>query len=565
MLKPIKIINRQSLDAIDEPSIFPLEEVSGNIVDIINRRVYSGKLIINNGAIKNIIEDKTDSDLFIIPPLIDAHVHIESSMLTPTAFAQMALAHGVIASVSDPHEIANVMGIAGIKYMVDEGANLPFKFYFGAPSCVPATPMETSGASITADDIELLFREQNLHYLSEVMNFPGVINEDPEIMRKIAIAKSYGKKIDGHAPGLRGKDLDLYLQAGISTDHETINYEEGREKLKKGMKLMIREGSAAKNLDELAPLINEFPDFCMFCSDDMHPDDLEKGYINKMVKRLLFSGYEIMTLLRCASLNPARHYNIDMGFLQKNDRADFVIIDNLKNFNVICTVAAGEAIAVNGKCLMPVADIKHINNFHATPKKPEDFTVNAQGNVIRVIEAIDGQIYTGKSLIKPKVVKGMAVSDIERDILKISLISRYHDKPPVTGFIKNFGLTKGAIASSVSHDSHNIIAVGSTDAEIATAANEVIRHKGGLTVSADGKCEVLPLPVAGLMSDKDGLYVAQKYTELDEMAKKLGSKLSAPFMTLSFMGLTVIPDLKISDRGLFDFKAFDYVPLFEDA
>ncbi len=378
MLKPIKIINRQSLDAIDKPSIFPIEEVSGNIVDIINRRVYSGKLIINNGAIKNIIEDKTDSDLFIIPPLIDAHVHIESSMLTPTAFAQMALAHGVIASVSDPHEIANVMGIAGIKYMVDEGANLPFKFYFGAPSCVPATPMETSGASITADDIELLFWEQNLHYLSEVMNFPGVINEDPEIMRKIAIAKSYMKKIDGHAPGLRGKDLDLYLQAGISTDHETINYEEGREKLKKGMKLLIREGSAAKNLDELAPLINEFPDFCMFCSDDMHPNDLEKGYINKMVKRLLFSGYEIMTLLRCASLNPARHYNIDIGFLQKNDRADFVIIDNLKNFNVICTVAAGEAIAVNGKCLMPVSDIKHINNFHATPKKPEDFTVNAQ-------------------------------------------------------------------------------------------------------------------------------------------------------------------------------------------
>jgi adenine deaminase len=561
MPKKIKIFGQQSLNAVS--GISEIEEVSGNVVDILNRRIYSGSLIIRSGMIADIVETKTSSSLFIIPPLIDSHVHIESSMLTPTAFAQMALAHGVAASVSDPHEIANVMGLEGIKYMNDEGANLPFRFYFGAPSCVPATPMETSGASITVDDIELLFREFNLHYLSEVMNFPGVINEDPEIMRKIAIAKSYGKKIDGHAPGLRGKDLDLYLQAGISTDHETINYEEGREKLEKGMKLLIREGSAAKNLDELAPLINEFPNFCMFCSDDMHPDDLEKGYINEMLKRLLSRGYDIMTLLGCASLNPARHYNIDMGFLQKNDRADFVIIDNLKDFNVLCTVVAGKAAAVKGKGFLPVSGIKHINNFRAKEKKPHDFAIAAKGNLVKVIEAINGQIYTGKSLAQPKVAFGMAVSDTERDLLKISVISRYEDKPPATGFIKNFGLKKGAIASSVSHDSHNIIAVGVADEELASAVNAVIRYKGGLALSAGKEVEMLSLPVAGLMSDKDGFYAAKKYTKLDEMAKKLGSKLSAPFMTLSFMGLTVIPDLKISDRGLFDFKAFDYVPFFE--
>lgn len=563
MQKKIKILNRQTLKAVDEDSPLQIQEVSGNIVDIINKKVYQGKLMISNGIIEDIIKTDTNSNLFIIPPLVDSHVHIESSMLAPKAYAHIALIQGVAACVSDPHEIANVMGIEGIRFMIYEGANLPFRFYFGAPSCVPATPMETSGAAITAQDIEFLFKEEKLHYLSEMMNFPGVINRNPDVMQKIAVAKSYGRKIDGHAPGLRGRDLDLYLEAGISTDHETITYDEGREKLQKGMKLLIREGSAAKNLDELAPLINEFPDSCMFCSDDMHPDDIQKGYINKTIKRLLHKGYDIFKLLCCACLNPAVHYSIDMGFIQRNDRADFLLVDNLEDFNVLCTVIAGEAVSINSKCLLPLSDVQHINNFCASEKKPEDFRVEAQGGIIKVIEAIDGQIYTGKLLAKQKVVAGMTVSDTERDILKISVISRYEDKPPVMGFVKNFGLKKGAIASSVSHDSHNIIAVGVTDEDIASAVNSVIKHKGGLALSLDGVTNTLPLPVAGLMSDKDVSYVAHKYKGLDEMAKNLGSRLSAPFMTLSFMGLTVIPELKISDRGLFDFNAFDYVSLFE--
>lgn len=564
MSKKITIHNRQTFDAINITAPLSLDRVSGKIVDIINNRIYPGELIISNGLIVDIIEGATNSDLFIIPPLIDSHVHIESSMLAPPAFAYAALPQGVIACVSDPHEIANVTGLQGIRFMIEQGAKLPFKFYFGAPSCVPATPMEESGATITADDIKLLFSQEKLHYLSEMMNFPGVINRNPDVMEKIAIARNYNKKIDGHAPGLRGRDLDLYLQAGISTDHETITYDEGKEKLMKGMKLLIREGSVAKNLDELAPLINEFPHLCMFCSDDMHPDDIQKGYINEMVKRLFKRGFDLIKLLRCASLNPALHYNIEIGFLQKNERADFVIIDNPENFNVLCTVIAGKAVSIRNKCLLPISEIRHINNFHTTEKKAEDFAIPLQGNAIKVIEAIDGQIFTHKIIIKPKVISGMAVSDPERDILKISVISRYQDKPPTSGFVKNFGLKKGAIASSVSHDSHNIIAVGCADKEIASAVNAIIRHKGGLALCAGNENELLPLPVAGLMSDKDLSYVANKYSRLDRMAKNLGSTLSAPYMTLSFMALTVIPELKISDRGLFDFKAFDYVPLFEN-
>lgn len=564
MTKKITIHGRNSFDAINLTTPFHLDRVSGNIVDIINNRIYSGELMISNGIIIEINERSTNSDLFIIPPLIDSHVHIESSMLTPPAFAHAALTYGVVASVSDPHEIANVMGIEGIRFMIKQASKLPFKFYFGAPSCVPATPMETSGAVITADDIDSLFQLERLNYLGEVMDFPGVISRVPEVMQKIAIARNYGKKIDGHAPGLRGKELDLYLEAGISTDHETITYEEGREKLQKGMKLLIREGSAARNMDKLSPLINEFPHLCMFCSDDIHPDNLQQGYINGMVKKLFKGGFDIIKLLRCASLNPSLHYNIEIGFLQKNDTADFVIIDSLEDFNVLCTVIAGEAVTIRDKYLLPFIEIEHINNFNAFEKKPDDFAIPLQGSIMRVIEAVDGQIFTRKILIKPKVNNGFAVSDTDRDILKISVISRYEDKPPVTGFIKNFGLKKGAIASSVSHDSHNVIAVGVSDEDLASAVNAVIRHKGGLAISSGNKGEVLPLPIAGLMSDKDIFYVADKYSSLDQMAKNLGSRLSAPFMTLSFMALTVIPELKISDRGLFDFEAFNYVPLFKN-
>ncbi len=561
----MKILNHKIIDAIDKTFPFYVEEISGNIADIINRKIYSGRLIIRDGIIIDIIKTESNSNMLIIPPFIDSHVHIESSMLTPKEFARTALTHGVSAAISDPHEIANVMGLGGVSFMIKQGADIPFRFYYGAPSCVPATPMETSGRVITVNDIELLFKEEKLHYLSEMMNFPGVINKDPEVMQKIAVARNYGRKIDGHAPGLRGRDLDLYLEAGISTDHETITYDEGKEKLQKGMKLLIREGSAAKNLMELAPLINEFPELCMFCSDDMHPDDIQKGYINEMVKRLLNKGFDIITLLRCTTLNPANHYDIDTGLLQKNDRADFVIIDNLEDFNVLCTVIEGKAVSIKGKSLLSSQEVRHVNNFYATEKKPEDFFIPLKGNVIKVIEAIDCQIFTHKILAKPKTTSGMAVADPERDLLKISVVSRYQDKPPAMGFIKNFGLKKGAIASSVSHDSHNVIAVGVSDEDLASAVNAVISHKGGLAMCVGNQSELLPLPIAGIMSDKDSFYVADKYTKLEDAAKNLGSKLSSPFMTLSFMALTVLPELKISERGLFDFTVFDYVPLFESS
>lgn len=540
-----------------------IKSIRGQIVDVINNTIYRCEIRIKKGFIDTVMETDIKSDIFIVPAFVDAHVHIESSMLVPSKFARAALTHGVIATVSDPHEIANVMGMEGIRYMIDEPKKLPFRFYFGAPSCVPATLFDTSGAIIGVKEIDVLLQQKDIYFLSEMMNFPGVINKDPQVMAKIALAKKYGKNIDGHAPSLRGEKLDRYIKVGINTEHETIDIEEGREKLQKGMKLLIREGSAAKNLEELSPLIKEFPDMCMFCSDDIHPDDLIKTYIDDMIRRLLKKGFDPITVLKCASLNAAKHYGIDMGFLQKGNRADFVIVDNLTDFNILCTVIDGKIVATGKKCFLPRQEVPIINKFHATEKSPDDFKVFAESSIINVIEAIDGQIYTKRLSAKAKIVKGQVVSDIKKDILKIALVNRYEDKLPVVGFTKNFGLKKGAIATSVAHDSHNILCVGVKDTDIASAVNAVINYKGGLAVHCDGREEILELPVAGIMSDKDCSYVANKYLTLTNMAKELGCNLNAPFITLSFIALIVIPELKISEKGLFDVISFSPIKLFQ--
>jgi adenine deaminase len=536
-------------------------KISGNIVDPIKRKIFPGTIEVINGKISNIIEDSTEYKNFIMPGFIDAHIHIESSMLIPSEFARLAVVHGTVATVSDPHEIANVLGIEGVRYMIKNGKKVPFKFYFGAPSCVPATIFETAGAVITAEDIEELFVKDKLYYLSEMMNFPGVLFNDPDVMKKIGIAKKHGKPIDGHAPGLKGEDAKKYIDAGISTDHECYMLEEAIEKIKYGMKILIREGSAAKNYETLHPLISGYTEFVKFCSDDKHPDELTENHINEIVKRSLKYGYNLFDVLQCASVNAVKHYNLDVGLLQINDCADFIVVDNLSDMNILKTYINGELVAENGKSLIKSDKEEVLNNFNTNKKSIKDFEVKYTGKNIRVIKAFEGQLITEELKIQPKVENGLIVADVKNDILKLAAINRYKDTKPAVAFINNFKLKKGAIASCVGHDSHNIIAVGTNDIDLCEAVNAVIEHKGGISVSVDGKTEILPLPVAGIMSNEDAYYVAEKYMKINNLAKTLGTDLSAPFMTLSFMALLVIPSLKLSDKGLFDGNNFKFVDL----
>jgi adenine deaminase len=535
---------------------------SGNIVDVVAGVIYPGVLEVRDGIIVNIVKETKSYDTYIIPGLIDSHVHIESSMLVPSEFARLAVTHGTVGAVCDPHEIANVLGIEGVRSMIENGSTTPFKFSFGAPSCVPATPYETSGARIGAVETKTLLRDSRIHYLSEMMNFPGVIGNDSEVMAKIAATKKQNKPIDGHAPALRSAALQQYVAAGITTDHECCEREEALEKIGLGVKILIREGSAAKNFEALYSLIEEYPDVCMFCSDDKHPDDLVGGHINTLVKRAVSKGIDVMKTLRCATLNPILHYKLDVGYLQKNQPADFVVVDNLIDFTVLKTVIDGALVAEKGKtCLLHRAPLV-LNRFQAEKKTPDDFRVVIKGRKIRVIEAIENQLITNSLIETPCIENGNAVSDTERDILKIAVVNRYKDRPPALGFIKNFGLRKGAIASSVAHDSHNIIVVGVTDEAICAAVNLIIEQKGGISLVSDEFQEVLSLPIAGIMSDEDGFIVAEKYARLNALARDLGTRLSAPFMALSFMALLVIPQLKLSDRGLFDGQSFSFVDLF---
>jgi adenine deaminase len=540
-----------------------VKRISGNIVDVLNSTIYPGTLEISNERIVDIVRDNKSYDTFIIPGFIDSHIHIESSMLLPSEFARLAVIHGTVAIVCDPHEIGNVMGIKGINYMIENSKTAPLKIYFGVPSCVPSTSFETSGAEIKSVEIEDLFKNNEIKFLSEVMDFQGVLNNDPEVMAKIQMAKRYKKLVDGHAPGLRGKDLKRYAKAGISTDHECTEKEEAIEKIKSGVKIQIREGSIAKNFNALSSLIQDYPDHCMFCCDDKLPHDLIQGHINEIVKRAISLGIDKIKVLKCASMNPVLHYQLNVGLLQRNDYADFLVIDNLHDLNVLKTYINGEVVASNGKTLIPVTKTNIVNNFKVQKKEITDFFVKGERKEINVIEVIDGQLITKKSHAIPKISKGNVISDTKKDILKIVVVNRYQDASPAVGFVKNFGLKKGAIASSIAHDSHNIIAIGVRDEEICKAVNMVIDNKGGLSVVCDDMEEILPLPIAGIMSDKDGFEVAKQYSKLDKLAKDLGSRLKAPFMTLSFLALLVIPEIKLSDKGLFDSERFQIISLFE--
>jgi len=540
-----------------------IKSLSGNIVDVLNSKIYPGTLKISNGRIIDIIRESSEYKNYILPGFIDSHVHIESSMLTPSEFARVAVIHGTVAAVSDPHEIANVLGVDGVNYMLENGKMTPMKFYFGAPSCVPASTFETSGANIGPEELEELLKLEEIKYLGEVMNFPGVLSGDSILDKKISIAKKYSKLIDGHAPGLRGKGLMQYIDAGITTDHECLTKDEALEKIRLGMKIQIREGSAAKNAKDLMSIIDEHCEDCMFCSDDKHPDDLVKGHINDLVKMALNSGIDMMKALTVACVNPVLHYKLDVGILQKGDSGDFLVVDNLHDFKILSTYINGQIVAGEGKSLINKVPSTILNNFNVGKKKKVDFALPRNKGNINVIEAIDGGLITNKLILIPRIVNGCAVSDVERDILKIAVVNRYSEEEVAIGFIKNFGLKKGAIASSVAHDSHNVIAVGVTDEDICRAVNLIIENKGGISAISEEKEMVLPLPIAGIMSNEDYSEVANKYGAIDNMAKSLGSTLHAPFMTLSFMALLVIPKIKLSDMGLFDSEKFQFINIFE--
>jgi adenine deaminase len=536
-------------------------EVGGNVVDVLGGSVYPAIVRIADGRIQQVTPVHEKFTSFLLPGFIDAHVHIESSMLVPTEFARAAVVHGTVATVSDPHEIGNVLGVEGVRYMLANADESPFKFYFGAPSCVPATTFETAGAEITVAEVAELLDDPRILYLSEMMNFPGVLHGDPAVMAKIEAARERHKPIDGHAPGLRGDDARRYVAAGPSTDHECFTREEALDKLAAGAKIAIREGSAARNFDALYPLIGEYPDATMLCSDDKHPDELLEGHINRLVRRSVERGIDVFHALRAACVNPVRHYGLDVGQLRTGDPADFIEVNSLETFDVLRTWIGGRLVAEAGQSLLTPVRVPVANRFAAAPIQASALRVPAQGTQLRVIEAIDGQLIT-KCLIAPaRIEDGAAVSDPERDILKIVVVNRYADAPPAVAFVRNFGLARGAMASSVAHDSHNVIGVGATDEELAAAVNLVIEQRGGLSAVGNGHREVLPLPVAGLMATGSCQEVGAAYAKLDRLVKMLGSELRAPFMTLSFMALLVIPDLKLSDLGLFDGQRFEFVPL----
>ncbi len=539
--------------------------IKGNIVDIYNKNIFYGEIEVVDGIVKSIqqLNNSTiEHELYILPGFIDSHVHIESSMLIPSEFARLAVLHGTTGTISDPHEIANVCGIEGVHFMIENGKTVPFKFHFGAPSCVPATIFETAGAALHVKDVEALLAMDDIFYLSEMMNFPGVLHGDKEVLQKIAAAKKINKPIDGHAPGLRGETAKKYINAGMTTDHECFTAEEALDKLSYGMKILIREGSAAKNFESLIELMHEHYENMMFCSDDKHPDSLVEGHINELCARAVAKGIDVFKVLQAACINPVLYYKMKNGTLREGDAADFIVVKDLIHFNVFQTYIDGALVAENGKTFIESVAVEPINKFDCTKKQVEDFSLVAKENQteIFVIEALEGQLITNK-LIKPATIKdGLVIADVANDILKIVVVNRYHDAPIAISFIKNIGLKQGAIASSVAHDSHNIVALGEDDVSICEAVNLVIKEKGGVSAVGLGERKILALPVAGLMSANDGFKVAADYTDINNFATiVLGSSMEAPFMTLSFMALLVIPNLKLSDKGLFDGDEFRFL------
>ena len=499
--------------------------IEGNLVDVWKKSIYPASITVENGRILAITPlPLTTQHLksYLLPGFVDSHVHIESSMLVPSEFARLAVVHGTIGTVSDPHEIANVCGLAGVDFMIDNGKQVPFKFNFGAPSCVPATIFETAGASLDSESVAALLARKEIRYLSEMMNFPGVLHQDAEVMKKIAAAHQLRKPVDGHAPGLRGDAAKQYIEAGISTDHECFTAEEALDKLQHGMKIIIREGSAAKNFEALIEILDDHPKMVLFCSDDKHPDSLVAGHINQLCARAVAKGIDIFKVLMAACVNPVLHYQLEIGLLRVGDAADFIVAENLVDFNILQTYIDGQLVANNG-------------------------------------QSLDGQLITNRLDMPGKERNGQWVADTSQDLLKMVVVNRYHAAPVAKCFIHRFGFERGAIASSVAHDSHNIVAIGADDESLARAINLVIAEKGGVSCCDGSHEKVLGLPVAGLMSANDGYAVAAAYFEIDAMAKSLGSKLGAPFMTLSFMALLVIPHLKLSDKGLFDGDSFTFI------
>ncbi len=537
--------------------------LSGQIIDVVAGRIFPGTIGVSNGKISSVTAGEVSETQYILPGLIDAHVHIESSMLVPAEFARLAVVHGTTATVSDPHEIANVLGMEGVDFMINNGNQSPFKFHFGAPSCVPATGFESSGAVIDSAQIDQLLQRDDIFYLSEMMNFPGVIYGDDEVHKKLASAKKYSKPVDGHAPGLNAENITKYATAGITTDHECTNIEEAIDKINAGMHILIREGSAARNFDALVSLLASHPAKVMFCSDDKHSDELVAGHINLLVTRALKAGYDPMAVLRACTLNPAKHYRLKCGLLQPGDAADMVIIDNLDDFRIQKTYIDGNLLASEGKSLLKSERFETPNRFVASHITISDLEVAVSVGKLKVIRAFDGDLVTAQFLVNPLLKDGKVVSDIQRDILKITVINRYQPSKPAIAYISGFGLQHGAMASTVAHDSHNIICIGTNDADMVAVINSLVENKGGIAVTDGQTLHELPLPVAGLMAAADGYEVARDYETINNKALALGGPLKAPFMTLSFMALLVIPELKLSDKGLFDGTAFAFTDLFE--
>lgn len=541
-----------------------MKKVEGNIVDIHTRQIYPAEIYISaEGKIEEILPNSKKYKNFICPGFVDAHVHIESSMLTPYEFAKMVIRKGTVAIVNDPHEIANVMGIDGIQFMIEDARKATIKIYFTVPSCVPATCFDAAGSILQAEEIEKLFKTYKFVALSEMMNVPGLLNEDKDVKRKLEAAKRENLPIDGHAPGLKGKSLQTYIEAGISTDHECTTLEEALEKLKLGMKILIRDGSAVRNFEALHPLIELYPEQLMFCVDDAHPDDiLENGEIDKIVKKSLALGYDLFDVLKIASKNAIDHYRLPVGMLRKGDDADFLIVKDLKTFEVLSTYIRGRENYRKGNGSEETVENldRHssLNCFYHLPISERELQKRAEG-ILPVIKVEEGEIVTHKyEYIIQKIRENLA-SDISQDILKIAYINRYRNGKPQIAFIKGIGLKQGAFATTVAHDSHNILAVSVNDKDMKKVINAIIEAKGGLAVKDEKDVHILPLPIGGIMSKESAEVVAEQYRILNEELKRMGCKLSSPFMTLAFMSLLVVPDLKIGERGLFDYEKFNFL------
>jgi adenine deaminase len=549
-----------------ERNFFIMEEyvISGRIVDPIGDEIFEGEITVRGNKISSVIRKPVSESVFILPGLIDSHVHVESSMMTPARFAEAIVPHGTVAVVADPHEIANVLGMSGIRFMVKNSKRVPFKFYFGAPSCVPATNFESSGAKIDVNHIDKLFSKYDFLYLSEMMNFPGVIHGDKDVLSKIQLTHKYGKKIDGHAPGLSGEDLKKYVSYGISTDHECFTYEEALNKIKAGMMIQIREGSAAKNFNVLYKLIDEYPDKVMLCSDDLHPDQLMFGHINRLLKKGVALDVDLFNLIKAASVNAVIHYGLDNGLLQVGDKADFCLVEDLTDFKVLATYINGKCVYEKGEVKFKNPRMKPPNSFYSNNVSLKTIQLKDISKKVKVIEAVDGELITKKIYSALKSSEGDLIADLNNDILKLVVVNRYEKEKPAVGFIKNMGLKKGGMISSIAHDSHNIIATGTSDEIILDLIRWIQKEKGGIAIHTGKEIIGLELPVAGLMSDRGFEYVQKRYMEMNDWAHKLGSKLSAPFMTLSFMSLLVIPDLKLSNKGLFDVNAFAFTDIYEN-